>query len=1010
MKRNNSIIYYLNNLYTTLFKTFPMADVRSNSKLPVFFCNFLVFLLLFSVPYGATSQVIEFSGSVVHPADGAYNQVISIRVQIIKRVLYPEPDMAAEDIETILWSKTYDEVQIHNGQYSLTFDKDDDDVPIGATIFETKLEYEYKTSAEVDRANLPDGNYSLRFYMRRTQNEEWERIKPDFTIDSAPYSVSALKLSGADTKAGNLIIQAIPGVDENNIIQTGAVLTLDTQPDAESAKNLAAGFYMENGTLNISMGTSNNKAIDMEGTLYLKDSLLEIEESLTINEGNLIFERLCMSLNCESSAFKNILRANQLVLMDNFIDNGSTDEYIYNLQPSGVSTFQSLSLMNLETGINGTLHLKGEANIDLKYYAGLQIEGNKANLSLLSGNINMDTGAHFSNLISKHFQLEDSSNKLRDEELDSYADPKYFKVIASKLRSSNFTNGLSPYFVKPSTTSNIRALKFHFYDKDKARLRIDARVSSHRFPTTAAKHKVNVLFDPVFTEEIYNGLISGGVFDFHNHDLISQASETELMDIINSSEFTDSNTIDLEFIDASLMKETYDNIWTKQTSFYALLPTGVDGDKFSSLKIRNNIEVSAGNPDIAEPRVIFGGVQDQFDLDFPYIFPNFTERKSYGFFGTRSPEKRDIYFYYKNIRLNMKAGGLTLDKEFRLSPSATLFAQMTVYGETRISGDLIVEEDLEIDGALIAGCFGINNVTAATSVSCLEMSTVSASTLINISTLTATIFTDKALGNDNTLRFFDANAHSIVEDILIQKAFVFSGNTNIDAPITVESDFNAEIGTVGTTNEYIASSDFSTIVTGPLYVFDPNKISFISDLNVSESVDVKYDLIHSSTTATVTISSSLHTTSLQIMGVTTIDLGYVTAQSLTDFTNGSRYLDPDGNSEMGSMQLDGNFLLNGNTTINGNLTLNTGMITISQNLVFGGVVRDSSNIIDFNNPAFSADPDQISSFNAINFTSILKSSYLTARNVTIGSALDVGGDAYFDTTLLIDKKTEVLQM
>ncbi|MCO4783489.1 MAG: hypothetical protein KC646_14275 [Candidatus Cloacimonetes bacterium] len=1005
MNYKNFIINTINLLNTMLLKSKQLFATQTLLKNTAHFCCTFLFILFCSVPYGATSQVIEFSGSVVHPADGPYNQIISIRVEIIKRVLDISQLEEGQSPETIVWSKTFEEVQIHNGQYSLIFDEDDQGVEIGAAVFETKLEYEYKTQAEVDRANLPNGNYALRFYMRRTINEDWEQIKPDFNIDSSPYSVSALKLSGADTKTGNLIIQATPKV-EDGVLVTGAVLTIDTKPDDTQANQLAAGFYLENGTLNISMGTTNNKAIDMEGSLYLKDSVLEVEETFIVTEGNLFFERLCMSLNCEADAFKNILRANKLVLTDNFIDNGSTEEHTYNLNLGGMSHFQSLSIMNLSTGINGSLHMKGGADIQIKNYAGMRVNGVSASVNLLDGNITMDSSGELSNIDSTHFKLG-VDNKLNENEIDNYGDPQYFKLSASKLRPSSEGGKTSPYFVKPSSTSNFKALQFHFRDKGKARLRLNARVSAHRFTSSASKHFVNAIFDPVITEEIYNSLVSGDLFDFHNHDLISQASEEELMAIINSSEFTDSKTIDLEFIDSSLMKETFDNVWPKQTYFYGLIPDNFDKDLFSSLKVRENIEVSAGNPDIAQARVVFGGVQHTDDTIEPFVDSSYIPRKSFGIFGTRSSEKRDIVFLYKNKRLDVKAGGLTLDQQLKLVPADNLSSKMTIYGELSVDGDLNIDNNMTIDGALISGCFGLQNVTIASSIECMDKTTLAATHLSDISTLTATIYTDRGPGNDGSKRFVNPNEHSIVENIEIHREFSFSGNTNIDAPIEVTSDFNAEIGTIGTTDNYIASQSFFTIVEPQRFKFDPNGTSILSDLDVSENVDIRNDFITSSNNKLVTLSSSIYTTSMAIKGVTTLDNGFATAQNLIDYTNATRFLDPSVLTEANSLQLDGDLTLSGNSTINGDLDVNTGMITIGRNLDFNGVVRNASNIIDINNPNYSVDPNQVSSFNQINIQSQLKSSYLTAKNVSILNNLTVGQDSFFDQNLIIDKQTEI---
>ena len=1002
MNYKNFIINNENIFNNRVLKTYPNF-IFFHSHYILF--SILIFLLSFSVPYGATSQVIEFSGSIVHPADGPYNQIISIRVQILKRNLNPDTD--DDETETILWSKTFDQVQIHNGQYSLIFDTDDEGIAIGAAVFETKLEYEFKTQQEVDRANLPNGNYALRFYMRRTQNEEWERIKPDFNMDSAPYSVSALKLSGADTKIGNFIIQSVPGIDENNLVQTGAVLTLDTQPDDIKAKDLAAGFYLENGTLNISVGTSNNNAIDMEGSLYLKDSFIEVQKAITLTEGNLVFERLCMSLNCEADIFKNTLRANNLMILDEFIDNASSEENPYNLKFSETSHFQSLSIMNLSTGINGTLHMMGESNINLRNYAGLRVNGTRATLSLVSGNIIIDNASQFSNLNPNHFRLEDETSKLRDEDAQNFADPQYFKISASKLRSSNIIDEISPYFIKPSSTSNIRALQFHFYDLNKARLRINARVQGHRFVNSFSKHKVNVLFDPVFTEEIFNGLISGGLFNFHNHDLIAQASEKELMEIINSSEFVDDTTIDLTLIDSSLMKETFNNIWPKPTYFYGILPVGIEKRLFSSLRLQKNLEISAGGDGQEKPRVIFGGVQHQNDIDVAFINDSTSAKsKSFGFFGTRSLGNHDVHFLYKNKLLNLKAGSLVLNKKLELTLDNSLLPSMDVFGEINLDGNININDSLEIEGALLAGCFGAQNLNAAISTSCLGASTISASNLINISTLTATIFTDKSNGDDNTKRYFNPHESSLVKDIVIQNTFNFLGNANLDAPIVIKSDFIADAGSIGTTNNHIASEDFNTIVTGPAYKFDPNKISFINHLNVSEDVDIQEDFVISSTNKLLSMSSSFYATSIKISGVTTLTQGLIFSKIFVDATNSNRYLDPDQLSELTSLQLDGNLELAGDITIDGNLSLNTGLITIDQGLQFHGTVKNSSSIIDLDNQSYSADPNFTSTFNKVNISSQLKTSYLTAKNLDIGGSLKVGNNAFFDTNLLIDQKTE----
>jgi hypothetical protein len=258
---------------------------------------------------------MEILGYVTHPVDGAYHQKIGVRVQVIKRKYGELAEGEAK--EDIVWNKTFHDVQIFNGQFQLLLDVDDEGLPIDKDVFQSSIEYSFDgtaTGAEkrLQMADFPDATYAMRFYMRRSYADEFERIRPDFNVDGSPLSFSALNLDGADIKFGKMEIRHIPATEDAE----GAVLKVDTQPGNTPAGSLSHGVFLENATVTIDTDIdSPNLAFNIEGSAFFRDSdlILSGNSELTVRQpGRFLREIFLLTARCSFLSFLTLTVRTQL--------------------------------------------------------------------------------------------------------------------------------------------------------------------------------------------------------------------------------------------------------------------------------------------------------------------------------------------------------------------------------------------------------------------------------------------------------------------------------------------------------------------------------------------------------------------------------------------------------------------------------------------------------------------------------------------------------------------------
>ena len=282
----------------------------------------------------ASPQVLEFAGYIVDPSEGPYNQNVILKIQIIKRIFDRD---TKETEESILWEKEYPNIYVHNGQFQVYLDEDDTGRRISSVssdggVFQSNMEYSFDTSENkrlVDRAVYPDGTYAVRVSVKRTQFEDFERVKPDFNIDGSPFSISSVDLTGYDNKQGQLTITS----QSSNPQTTKAVLEVDTMALGDNGSSYEAlqqqhGAYMENTTLRIFMDQGvDNLAFDIKGSVYAKNSEMTLggEGGLgdtSLEQGNIFLKSLCMSADCQAAnaMFNGELLAYRSVQFEKFED------------------------------------------------------------------------------------------------------------------------------------------------------------------------------------------------------------------------------------------------------------------------------------------------------------------------------------------------------------------------------------------------------------------------------------------------------------------------------------------------------------------------------------------------------------------------------------------------------------------------------------------------------------------------------------------------------------------
>ena len=977
--------------------------------------------------HATSSQVLEFTAYVVDPAEGAYDQPIFVKGQIIKRTF----DESGETVEEVVWDKEWENIEVYNGYLHLYFEEDDEGRRISANsdeggVFQSAIDYSFDSQSNQDlvaRAVYPDGTYAIRIYMKRVANEDWEQIKPDFNIDGSPFSLSSIDLTGYDKKAGSLKLVA----SSEDPDDTRAVLETDTLENRDlddSFRDLQRnhGVYLKDATLTIRMDQANSEklAFDIQGSVYLQNSQMLLGGQVTLERGNVYFNSLCMAdaeacLNASSTALNGVLYAYDEVTFAKFEDidaprnlGGVYAGLEYKLDPGGQSNFFSLTISNQTTVSEPfTLLFKQGSNLNMIGDSELFLTGDttKLNFTGTSGlKINMDirsdkTLNHLlgsGNIDLEKFRLKPDGT-IDTDVLYYYKQPNFFKVQAGRLVNPPIDDQDIPageFYIKPSKTSRMRALQFHFEDKILARNIINKRVRSNRFPGTSGNRDVSVLFDPLLSKEVLDEILGNQITNFHNHDLISQAGPEELIEIINRDTPTPNVYIEYENIDPSLARMPVFNRWQKQFFFGITDQTQLyQGSSFLS---RGEIISSYGADDNKEGNEA-NRVKQVFGAEV-----NDDTGDNYGYMGTYNIALRSMILKNPDSFLDVEAGGLTLMDQpatgtgpsFQLGspptgdPLEVLFSEdMTVHGEFSLDGNLTVDQFLVNDGGRsIFGCFpGYTH--------CETLYEVSATGLRKVGKLGADIFYDF----DNDDFYLDPDQESRLNRLTVKGTGDFKNRSvTILQSLSVTVDITAANAVVGTTGGFVEANYFDH--PNNLYNTDLDQTSNWNNLILTGTLLLEGNDASITVQGKTSITGTITASSADVTLDSTVRLKTVASRYMDlDSDNGSgtltMFIDPDSYSLIQDLTVEEDLTLNGIMAVAGQVSQGTTMV-IQRNLTVNNDMI-SQRFIDDNDTSYLLDPGFQSRMRNIESDSLMSTEYLSANDVQIGNDLNVLQNADF---------------
>jgi hypothetical protein len=1011
-----------------------VAFLTTSRCLRLVFC--LIFCLIFCIsPLQAASQILEFAGYVEDPVTGPYNQRVIMRIEIIK-IINDDENLALELREEIPWTRTYDQgIEVHNGQFQIYLDLDDKGEPIDGNVFESSMELNFD-SVDSSKSFSPEGKYRIRLWMRRSEFDDFERILPDFPIDGFPGSMSSVGLTQFQKKIGSLTLRADKSETSEAVITVGdrrgrtqvgdgELSLLDSSYNDSNARG-EHGVYLENATLRIA--TLSPKPFSISGAMVLMDSDLEMQGDLYLQEGDIFVNSLCMykscAINSDGVIFKDIT-AFHSVAFNEFEDSDDPEGSlgVFRLNPSGQTTFRDLTILNhdpasipLSLSLTGGSHLKlsGHAILSLK----TQQAKAKAELSLHRGSLNIipefdpSSGFLSHNSLARNLDLSlfrlGNNESLPIDVFDEYKDPKFFKISAGaffKRKGADFFDDLyesaiinlqprdDEYLLKPSRNSKLRALQFHFENKMEAETRINKRVEKNRFPNSpnrAANRKVSALFDPILTETILKMLLGGGVINIHNHDLVSQASADEILQIINDPKFTDSARIEYEHIDPNLARMPEFNIWDKQNIFNAEARV-LD----SSFLIKKNLITSFGPTgddalnflDRNRVKVSFGG----------------DENHKFAYLGTLAAASSDI----TRMQLKNPLGLLDLNAESLVvhgsidivAPTTSTSAVLEIWGELKAGGDLTVEGDFISEGNLILGCFQSPEF-------CPVPPLVQGENLLNVNQLAAHRFLDR----NHSSYYLDPSDETRLNTLTVMGDFQFeSHDTVFEKSLRVSKSLTAINAIVGTT----AAGDLGVVEARVFnskskdFYTDPSETSVWNSLDLEGSLDVKGEF---EVGGNINIVGTLSAVSAQISKDTTI-LGNVTVSKFLDLDSDdgtgtlTLVIDPAGLSKIIDVGVELDTTVSGNILVGSNLTQGT-TLTLYGNLLHTSDLT-ASKMIDNDNSNYVVDPDGSSLLDSLEISNKASVEVLTGTNLNVEKTLELQKSGNFDGNLVVGGETTV---
>jgi|GEM_PF-2069435 len=981
----------------------------------------LVLLPISSNLQAAGEQSMEFSGFVEDPDLGPYNQTLTMQVLIIKRSF--DQSLPEEEREVIVWDRIYEEVPVIGGFFKIILEEDDFGRTIGASedsvsVFESTVDYSFNAQDSQDlvrRSDFPEANYAIRVFMQRSLAEGFEQIKPDYNIDGFPFSISSIDLTGTQVKKGRLSI--VYGSAEAS--DSGSVVHIDTLEGRDLNSSFGdleknQGAYLKNTTLRIVMQpTESNLAFDIEGTMYLKDSTANLEGNITLDEGNILLNSLCMAEDCEgvsaSTKFPGRLFAFRSVQFNRFedlddpkVNSGVYAGVRYTLDPGGQTTFRNLSILNQSPKLGSqTLSLEGGSNLKLKGNSGLIIDGSDAGLTLERGNLLIEADISESgvldhldarNLHLSRFRL------LNQGIIDPNAAPEYKNEKFFKLRAGKFFRTIgraflddttldrafsdvllqNEYAIKPSRNSKFRAIKFYFEDFASAKLELDKRVERIRFPRSpnrAFERKAKVLFHPIFTEEILEALLGGETTNFHNHDLVSQADAEEILQIINDPKFTDETRISYLRIDPELARLPDQNIWEKQNIFNA---TGLVLE--SSFLVKKDLITSFGPQgssalnflDKNRVKVVFG---DGPAHDFAYL-------------GTLSDHDEtlieDFELYNPLGLMDFKANSLNVHGSIKMVPPTTATSSiLDLWGELTVRGDVFLEGKIDARGQTIFGCF-LNPADCPTD------SWIQAANLENTNQLGSSIFKDL----QDTSFLIDPNQSSVLNHLRLKNDLEFLGSSVIfEDELRVQSTLTADNGRLGTQDVpgFAVAPSFQS--TSALFYTDPSSKSIWNSLELTDELKLGGNL---NVLGEILIGGTIEAQSARISFQSTFEQGiqgsrFEDLDSVSGSNPATAVMNPDGSSTMNELVVEGELEIDGVLHAKKDLSVGS-TLTLKHNLQNPDEIHAPS-FFDENDTSFRIDPSGSSILNTLEVTSQIITDILTARSLTLGGELRVNQSA-----------------